>query len=106
MSCVEVAHVRGELSAADVDARLRCAIREMQAAEQSVFLWFCEIERRRLYRELGYASIHAYASEELGFTPNRVCRYLHLRRDLEAKIAAAQAPRGAAGAGGGAHARE
>jgi 5-methylcytosine-specific restriction endonuclease McrA len=38
---------------------------------------------RRLYRDLGYSSIHAYASEELGFSVNRVNRYLHLEADLQ-----------------------
>ena len=61
MACIEVINQRAQLSAADVDARLRRAISEMHNAERSVFLWFCEIEGRSLYRELGYGSMHAYA---------------------------------------------
>ena len=83
MACVEVSDQREQLSAVEVDARLRRAIGELHNAERSVFLWFSEIERRRLYRELGYSSMQAYASEELGFTSNRICRYLHLMNDLE-----------------------
>ena len=65
MACVSVIDQRAQLSAADVDARLRRAIGELHNAERSVLLWFCEIE----------------ASEELGFTANRICRYLHLMND-------------------------
>ena len=84
MSCIsEAVEPRAHLSGADVDAHLRRSIRELHNAEHSVFLWFCEIERRSLYRELGYGSIHAYGAEELGFTLNRICRYLHLMDDLE-----------------------
>ena len=79
----ESSSVPARLSARDVDVRLRRAIGAMQNAERSVFLWFCEIERRRLYRDLGYASIHAYASDALGFTANRIGRYLNLMKDLE-----------------------
>ena len=83
MACIEVIDQRARLSAADVDARLRRAIGDLHNAERSVFLWFCEIERRSLYCELGFSSVHADASEELGLTANRICRYLHLMNDLE-----------------------
>ena len=83
MACLESVVPRGQLSAIDVDTRLRRAIGDLHNAERSVFLWFCEIERRSLYRDLGFSSVHAYASEELGFTANRICRYLHLMNDLE-----------------------
>ena len=59
MACIEIIDQGAQLSAADVDARLRHAIGELHNAERSVFLWFCEIERRSLYRELGYSSMHA-----------------------------------------------
>ncbi len=75
--------LRGRLPAAEVHARLRRCLEEMQRAERSVFLWFSEIHERRLYRELGYSSIQAYASEELDFTINRVNRYLRLMNHLE-----------------------
>ncbi|MBM4119194.1 hypothetical protein FJ251_15945, partial [bacterium] len=56
------------LPAAAVDARLRAAVAELRRAEQSAVLWFGELMRRRLYRDCGYASIHAYAEAALGFS--------------------------------------
>lgn len=73
---------RERLNAIDVDAHLRRAIGELHNAERSVFLWFCEIERRCLYRDLGYGSLHAYASEKLGLSANRINRYIRLMEDL------------------------
>jgi len=72
-----------DLPATQVHLELRRCLAEMHRAEQSAFLWFTEMVRRRLYCELGYASIQAYAAEELGLTANRVNRYLRLIHDLE-----------------------
>ncbi|MCK4303386.1 MAG: hypothetical protein KAY24_04045, partial [Candidatus Eisenbacteria sp.] len=74
---------QGRLTAEEVHARLRRSLADMHKAERSVFLWFSEIQERRLYRQLGYSSIQAYGYEELDFTANRVNRYLHLMNDLE-----------------------
>lgn len=53
------------LPARQVDARLRAALEELQAAQRSAVLWFAEVLSRGLFRELGYSSIHAYAAESL-----------------------------------------
>jgi hypothetical protein len=80
---VELPRLRSGLPAAQVHAELRRCLAAMHRAEQSAFLWFAELVQRRLYRELGYASVQAYASEELGLTQNRVNRYLRLMQDLD-----------------------
>ncbi len=74
---------RADLPAPQVDAALRRAVKELQCAERNVVLWFSEMNRRGLFRELGYASIHQYASEALGFSSNRIYRFLHLAAELE-----------------------
>ncbi len=51
------------LPAAAVDARLRAAVADPRHAEQRAVLWFAELMRRRLYRDCGYASIHARAAK-------------------------------------------
>ncbi len=80
MSTVQLNSV---LSAREVDARLRTALDELQAAQRNAVLWFAEILNRHLYRELGYSSIHAYAAEALGFSRTRTAQYLRLSRSLE-----------------------
>ena len=72
-----------ELTARDVDAALRSALDDLQRAEQNAVLCFAEIVRRKLYQELGYATIHLYASEALGFSQSRTYRFLRLAEDLE-----------------------
>jgi hypothetical protein len=72
-----------DLSAQEVDAALRRALNELQRAEQSAVLCFAQIMRRKLYLDLGYSTIHQYASEALGFSMNRTCRFLRLAEDLE-----------------------
>jgi 5-methylcytosine-specific restriction endonuclease McrA len=80
MSTVQLNSV---LSASEVDARLRAALDELQAAQRNAVLWFAEILNRHLYRELGYSSIHAYAAEALGFSRARTFYFLKLCRSLE-----------------------
>ncbi|MCK4304328.1 MAG: DUF222 domain-containing protein, partial [Candidatus Eisenbacteria sp.] len=66
-----------------MDAELRKSLTALQRAEQSVVLWFAEMVQRKLYRELGYSSIHQYAHGALGFSPNKTYRFLRLAADLE-----------------------
>ena len=42
------------------------ALAELGRAEKNALLWFADIWKRKLYRELGYSSIKVYASEALG----------------------------------------
>ena len=55
-------------SAGQAHAALRSAIQAMDHAEHCAVLWFGEILQRRLFAELGYSSVQAYATEELGFS--------------------------------------
>jgi len=71
------------LPVAAVDARLRAAVAELRSAERSALLWFAELMRRRLYRDCGYSSIHAYAEQVLGFSRNKTFQFIHLAERLE-----------------------
>ncbi len=71
------------LPAAEVDAALRDALTVLDRARECAVLWFGEVVRRELYRDLGYASAHQYASEALGFSRNRTNQFLRLASELE-----------------------
>ena len=47
--------------------RLRQALSDLEKAQRNAVLWFAEVVRRKVYRELGYSSIYQYAELELGF---------------------------------------
>jgi 5-methylcytosine-specific restriction endonuclease McrA len=74
---------RPGLPAAAVDAALREALATLDRARECAALWFGEVVRRGLYRDLGYASAHQYASEALGFSRNRTNQFLRLASELE-----------------------
>ena len=54
-------------SAGQAHQALKQSVEIMDRAQHCAVLWFAEIMKRRLYRELGYSSMYQYASEELGF---------------------------------------
>ena len=66
-----------------VNAALQQAVRTMDRAHHCAVLWFAEVLDRSLYRELGYASIHLYAQQELGFSKTRTGDFLRMARRLE-----------------------
>ncbi|MBC8425217.1 HNH endonuclease [bacterium] len=69
---------------ADMAHRARkSALDTLEEAKQCSVLWFQEIYERKLYRELGYASINQYAAEELGFSSSRTGDYLQLCRSFK-----------------------
>jgi len=72
-----------DLPAARVHALLQKSLIELQRAEKCAVLWFAEIATRKLFVELGYASIHQYAAEALGFSRNKTYHLLRLAADLE-----------------------
>ncbi len=78
-----MAEYRPGLSAEEVDAHLRGALQEYRAAEERSVLWFGEMVRRKLYRELGYSSVHQYAGERLGFSSGKTAQFLKLAEALE-----------------------
>jgi hypothetical protein len=74
---------RAGLSAREAHARLSQALIALREAERNAVLWFAEILQRRLYRELGYSSIHLYAAEALGFSPSKTSQFIGLAESLE-----------------------
>jgi hypothetical protein len=69
--------------AAQVHASLRRSLKVMDRAHQCAVLWFGDIMRRRLFRELGCSSINQYAVQELGFSKSRTDDFIRLARRLE-----------------------
>ena len=69
--------------AAKVHASLRRSLAAMDEAHQCAVLWFGEIMRRRLYRDLGFSTINQYARQELGFSTSRTGDFIRLSRQLE-----------------------
>jgi hypothetical protein len=65
-----------------VHARLQRALGELQRAERNTVLWFSEVMRRELYRDLGYGSIYHYATEALGFSRSKTAQFIRLSQSL------------------------
>jgi hypothetical protein len=66
-----------------VDAALREALTACDRARECAVLWFAEVQRRALFREFGHASLELYATQSLGFSPNRYWQFKRLADDLE-----------------------
>jgi len=58
------------------------ALTELRHAERNAMLWFAEVLRRKLFRQLGYASIQQYASEALGFSSGKTSQFIRLSESL------------------------
>ncbi len=69
--------------AARVNRALRQALAAADLAQECAILWFAEVARRSLFRELGYVSLEAYAFEALGFSRNRFFQFKGLADALE-----------------------
>ncbi len=69
--------------AATVDAALRQALHACDRANECAVLWFAEVQRRGLYRDLGHASLELYATEGLGCSRNRYWQFKRLADDLD-----------------------
>jgi hypothetical protein len=69
--------------AARVDESLRQALAACDRARECAVLWFAEVQRRRLYRQLGHPSLELYATEALGFSRNRYWQFKRLADDLD-----------------------
>ena len=76
-------HFQSDQLAATAHARLQAAIQAMNQAEHCAVLWFAEIDRRGLYRDLGYSSMQQYATVALKFSKTRMNDFLRLARRLE-----------------------
>jgi 5-methylcytosine-specific restriction endonuclease McrA len=71
------------LPAARVDASLREALGACERAHECAVLWFAEVQRRGLYRQLGHPNLHLYATQALGFSDNRYHQFKRLADDLD-----------------------
>jgi len=69
--------------AAKVHASLQRSLSVMDDAHQCAVLWFGEIMRRRLFRDLGCSTINQYAIRKLGFSKSRSDDFIRLARQLE-----------------------
>ncbi len=74
---------KSDQPAAKVHTSLQSSLTLMDDAHQCAVLWFGEIMRRRLFRDLGCSSINQYAMKELGFSKSRADDFIRLARQLE-----------------------
>ncbi|MCK9996323.1 MAG: DUF222 domain-containing protein, partial [Candidatus Krumholzibacteria bacterium] len=70
-------------SAAKVHTLLRNSLAALEEAHQCSVLWFGEVMRRKLFRDLGHSSINQYASLELGFSKSKAGDFIRLARQLD-----------------------
>ena len=69
--------------AAKVHASLRGSLKAVEQAHQCAVLWFGEVMRRGLFRDLGHSSINQYAIQELGFSKSRTRDFIRLAGQLD-----------------------
>jgi len=69
--------------AAKVHASLRRSLAVMDDAHQCAVLWFGEVMKRDLYRDMGCSSINQYAIKELGFSKSKAGDFIRLARQLD-----------------------
>jgi len=69
--------------AAKVHTTLQRSLIALEEAHQCSVLWFGEVMRRGLYRDLRHSSINQYAIQELGFSKSRTDDFIRLARQLE-----------------------
>jgi len=67
-------------SASEIHDELVRALEVAERASGCALLWFAEVLDRHLHRDRGHVSIHAYAIEELGFSPKKTEQFLQLAR--------------------------
>lgn len=83
MTAIQLPDFAAGRPAAQVDASLRQSLAACDRARECAVLWFAEVQRRALYRELGHPSLQVYATEALGFSPNRYWQFKRLADDLD-----------------------
>lgn len=62
---------------------MKLSVKTMARARHCAVVWFADIVRRKLFRELGYSSIYQYAKIELGFSSTRTGDFLRLVKKLD-----------------------
>jgi hypothetical protein len=68
---------------AKVHASLRRSLKALNHARKCSVLWFAEVMNRRLFLDLGHATINQYAMHELGFSKSRTGDFIRLARQLD-----------------------
>lgn len=59
------------------------ALHTLENAERNAVLRFADVYHGRLFRLLGYASVHHYAIEKLGFSESRAAQFVRLAKDVK-----------------------
>ena len=78
-------------SPAKAHTSLRRSLKTMDQAKQCAVLWFADILKRGLYRDLGHATINQYAMKGLGFSKSRTGDFIRLAQKLDGLPAVRQA---------------
>ena len=66
-----------------VHERLLVALDAMRKAESQAVTLFADVLKGKLYRGLGFASIHLYAEEALGFSRSKTYEFIRLAEALD-----------------------
>ena len=66
-----------------VHERLLAALAAMRKAESQAVTLFAAVLKGKLYRELGYANIHLYAEDALGFSRSKTYEFIRLAEALD-----------------------
>jgi hypothetical protein len=72
-----------QLSAVTIHEQLLAALTAMREAEGQAVTLFADVMKRKLYRGLGFASIHLYAEEALGFSRTKTYEFVRLAEALD-----------------------
>lgn len=77
-----ISFVSGQPAVA-VHSSLKRSLAALDHAQHCSVLWFADVQRRGLFRELGYSSIYQYATEALGFSKSRTRDFVSLASKLD-----------------------
>ncbi len=59
------------------------SVKIVDQAQHCAVLWFAEIYKRLLFRDLGFSSMNQYATEKLGFSRSRTGDFMMLAKRLD-----------------------
>jgi len=74
---------RPDLDADQAHIALKKSVEILDEVQHCALLWFGEIMRRELYRDLGFSTMRSYSMEGLGFSPTRAGDFIRLAKKLE-----------------------
>jgi hypothetical protein len=78
ITCPVEAGFQAGQPAAVADTALKSALFEMEAAKHRAVLWFADIMKRRLFRNLGYSNLPQYAEAELKLSKTRTGDFMRI----------------------------